>query len=580
MDAFEYFADQNLVIKKKYDALRDFFFLGKKAEEVAKTYGYKLSAFYSLTRDFNAYLKSAAEQDYFFRNVTSGRKHQSENHLDELIISLRKRNLSTEDILTTLHSKGYKISYQYVYQLLKREGFAKLTRRNNEEKRNKCLPKIKAEKTVALIFSQEEFVSQSVSLLFFRVLIQEYGISDIIAKSQYPQTKTINRLSSILSFLALKLSDVRRYSCDDIWCMDRGAGLFAGLNVLPKTAWFSSYSHRVTKDMNHHFLKQMYNLWVEKGLISDSVNLDFTTIPYWGDDQHLENNWSGKRNKAMSSMLAVLAQDPDSGIITYGDADRKHDQQSDTVIQFLDFYPFENKNNTKLNWVIFDSKFTTYQNLSKLNSEHKIKFITIRSRGKKELERIKNIPAAAWKKTRVVCGDGKNRVLYALDETIQLKDYQGDMRQVVIKGHGKIKPALIITNDFDLKIEVIIRKYAKRWIVEKCISEQIEFFHLNRVSSSMVIKVDFDLTMTILAHNIYRLFADRLDRYSKMTSTKLYEKFIRNSGIVKIEEDKIVVSLKKKRELPMLLEKFNNSSNVPIADFHNRKIIFKGNSTT
>ncbi len=28
-----------------------------------------------------------------------------------------------------------------------------------------------------------------------------------------------------------------------------------------------------------------------------------------GDDSQLENNWSGKRNKALSSMLAVLAQD-------------------------------------------------------------------------------------------------------------------------------------------------------------------------------------------------------------------------------------------------------------------------------
>ena len=33
----------------------------------------------------------------------------------------------------------------------------------------------------------------------------------------------------------------------------------------------------------------------------------------------------------------------------------------------------------------------------------------------------------------------------------------------------------------------------------------------------MVIKVDFDLTMTILAHNMYRLFALDLQRYAHLS---------------------------------------------------------------
>ena len=580
MDAIEYFSNKDLVIKKKYDALRDFYYLGKPAEEVAKTYGYKISSFYSLTRDFAAYLKSGQKEDFFFKTVKPGRQHEKAGELDGLIIGLRKQNLSTDDILTIIHSKGYSASYQYVYQLLTREGFARLNRRNKEEKRDKSLVKIEAEKSVPLKFNPEEFVSQNVSLLFFRVLLEEYSITELIEDSLYPQTKTINRLSSILSFLALKLSNIRRYSSDDLWCMDRGGGLFAGLNVLPKTSWFSSYSHRVTPGMNHRFLKQVYETWTEKGLVSDSINLDFSTIPYWGDDGHLENNWSGKRNKALSSMLAVLAQDPDSGIITYGGADIRHTNQSKTVLEFLDFYPADNKDNTKLKWLIFDSKFTTYENLSILNHQHKIKFITIRTRGKKEVGRLNNIPQNKWRKTRVECGDGNNRTVYALDEIIQVNKYQGDIRQVSIKGHGKIKPALIITNDFEEKRDNIVRKYAKRWIIEKCISEQIEFFHFNRVSSSMVIKVDFDLTMTILAHNLYRIFAQKLQRYSKMTSTKLYEKFIENSGLVKIEKDKIIVSLKKKRDLPILLEKFSGSNKIQIKNFENRSVVFEGYAST
>ncbi|NSW90925.1 MAG: hypothetical protein HPY74_09715 [Firmicutes bacterium] len=77
--------------------------------------------------------------------------------------------------------------------------------------------------------------------------------------------------------------------------MDRGVGLFAGLNVLPKAAWFSSYSSSITREMNISFLKSLYLIRKEEGLLSDTVNIDFTAIPYWGDDDPFENNWSPVR---------------------------------------------------------------------------------------------------------------------------------------------------------------------------------------------------------------------------------------------------------------------------------------------
>lgn len=87
-----------------------------------------------------------------------------------------------------------------------------------------------------LNFIPETFSSQnSLGVLCLLPYIQRYGLDKLIQQSSYPETNTINKLSSILSFLGLKLSDVRCYSADDIWCMDRGLGLFAGLNVLPET---------------------------------------------------------------------------------------------------------------------------------------------------------------------------------------------------------------------------------------------------------------------------------------------------------------------------------------------------------
>jgi hypothetical protein len=357
--------------------------------------------------------------------------------------------------------------------------------------------------------------------------------------------------------------------------MDRGLGLFAGLNVLPKTAWFTSYSHRVTSEMNRAFLTKLHQLWLSKGWLGDTANMDFTTIPYWGDGEHLENNWSGKRGKALESMLAVLAHNPDTGIIDYGNANVLHKNECSVVLEYLDFY--STNKNKDLKYLIFDSKFTNYQNLNELNKQN-VKFVTIRRRGKKTVERIREIPANAWATKRVEMAGNKHRSLKVYEETVALKDYQGEIRQIIITGNGKTKPAIIITNDFELNIEKIIRKYARRWLVEKTISEQIEFFHLNHVSSSMVIKVDFDLTMSILAYNIYRILASGLQRYEHLTAQSLYEKFIANQGDIEINGHQIVIKLKKKRTLPLILESMKNFEPVRYPFLENKQLVFQGAS--
>jgi len=582
MEPFEYFASRDPVIKKKYDALRDFYYHMENADCVAEKYGYTLSTFYSLTKDFRRFLNQNPQEDYFFISKHQGRKHKEPGvGVDQLIIDMRKKNYSAEDILQSLQATGKSISYQYVYQLLRSEGFAKLPRRDKQEKASLETPKLKAPVSEPISLQKESFITSSAGLLCFLPYIHKYGIGKLIEDSGYPATKQISTQSSILSFLALKLNNIRRYSCDDLWCMDRGCGLFAGLNVLPKNAWFSSYSHRVTRETNLAFLKGLHQIWIDNGLLSDTSNLDFTTIPYWGDDSHLENNWSGKRNKALSSMLTVLAQDPDSGIIDYGDADIRHKNESAVVLEYLDFYRQTARGNQDLKYLVFDSKFTNYENLSRLDDEH-IKFITIRRRGKKITEEIHNIPGGKWKKIRVESSGLKKRTIRVYDDTITLpgyKDKQGKakpIRQVAITGHGKIKPALIITNDFVLNSEALVRKYARRWLVEKSISEQVDFFHLNRVSSSMVIKVDFDLTMTILAHNICRLFALDLERYAHLSDEKIYEKFVAIQGKVSINTKGIVVDMKKRRDLPLILETMKNYENLRYDCFKGRNMKFKG----
>ena len=105
-----------------------------------------------------------------------------------------------------------------------------------------------------------------------------------------------------------------------------------------------------------------------------------------------------------------------------------------------------------------------------------------------------------------------------------------------------------------------------------------EIFHLNNVASSMVIKVDFDLTMSILTHNIYRLFALEMIRYENISVQSIYEKFIKNAADIEIDNDTVHVTLKKKRNLPLVLEKTNLYPNQRYSWLGNKKIAFEGAS--
>ena len=557
---------------KQYEALRAFCYEKKPAQEVAQQFGYTIGTLYSLARDFKKNSKLGTQDKLFFTEPQAGRKpREDHNEIHDLIVLLRKKYLSVPDIKSILDAQSKHISEKQIYNIISADGFARLPRRSKLTRNTMpaITKTVTAPKTQLLENVQEEFSTQNAGILCFLPLLKVFGIDKVIESSSYPGTKTLPPLNSILAFIALKLSNVRRYTADDLWCMDRGLGLFAGLNVLPKAAWYTSYSHRVTREMNLSFLKQLNALWIAQGLLSETANLDFVAIPYWGDEDHLENNWSGTRHQALSSILAAVAHDPDSGIITYGDTNIRHENEANAVVEFLDFY--KENGNQDLKYLVFDSKFTTYANLRKLD-EKDVKFITIRKRGKSIVKELENLPASKWKTVRVQTSHGKTRQVKATESTFVLKGYDKKIRQIAITGHGKIKPALIITNDFKILQSEIIRKYAKRWLVEKTISEQTHFFHLNKVSSSMVIKVDFDLTMSILSYNLYRLFARELPGFTNCTAQPLYEKFIHNSGKIEIKNNNISLHLRKKRHLPTLFSALEQYLPQSIQWLHNRSI--------
>ena len=580
-----YFAEQSQAQHRQFIALRSFLYDGKSAELVAAQSGYSVTTIYTLARNFKTRLKECNEngEDPFFKSFKPGKKKTARDEgLVDIIINLRKKHLSVPDIKVILDGKNYNVSESFIYSVCDENGFARLPKRSGEQRQELMKQSGYVDVDTAPVsamypFSGEEtFSSKGVGLLCFLPFIKAYGIDKAIEESSYPETTQIKRLNSVLAFLALKLSNVQRYGQDDGWCMDRGLGMFAGLNVLPKTTWYSAYSSAIERKDNVAFLKSLNQIFADRGLLSDTANLDFTAIPYWGDEDPFENNWSGKRAKALASIQAALVQDPDSGILCYGDTTVKHLNQNDVILEFIDFYHEAIGKNVC--YLVFDSKFTTLENLGRINGEG-IKFITIQRKSKNLNEKAEQFPESMWKKTKIEKANHKSRSAVYCESTTTNKLY-GDqkLRQIFIKGNS-IKPATILTNDFKPKAEDIIRRYSKRWLLEGDISEQIHFFHLNRNCSGIVVKVDFDLTMSILAHNLYRLLASELPGYSHKKAQSLHDMFIDNYGVVEIGSELVTVKMNRKRSLPLLRD------SIPILDeryswFGDKKLAFTANSHT
>ncbi|MCK7478858.1 MAG: hypothetical protein M0C28_16920 [Candidatus Moduliflexus flocculans] len=108
------------------------------------------------------------------------------------------------------------------------------------------------------------------------------------------------------------------------------------------------------------------------------VNLDFHTVPHFGDESVLQEHWAGATATRMKGALTLFAQDAASKLILYTAADIQSDEANEQVFAFLSFLKRVRRGVSPT--LIFDAKFTTYEHLSELNRQE-VTFITLRRRG-------------------------------------------------------------------------------------------------------------------------------------------------------------------------------------------------------
>lgn len=344
--------------------------------------------------------------------------------------------------------------------------------------------------------------------------------------------------AALLSLLALKLLRKERLSHIDDYNIDEGLGLFAGLNVLPKKSFATDYSYRTQRQQQEKLL----GAWVKKlspVLLPEakSFSLDFHPIPYRGDEAVLENHYIPCRGQACPSVQTFFAQEHEKQVFCYANANLTRDEQTKEVLRFVDYWHDLTGQNPE--WLYFDSKLTTYAELSELNSRD-VFFVTIRRRGSAILKRLQQIAKSDWKSATIDIPKRRNKRIHYVDERIQLDEYEGTLRQIVVTGLGREQPTLFLTNHSDVSPREMIMNYARRNGIEDGLGTNVNFFHMDNLSSEVRLNVDLDVTLTVIANSCYRWLASRLKGFEHAKPKQLSRKFIETSGEIEVMPHRIL----------------------------------------
>jgi hypothetical protein len=408
----------------------------------------------------------------------------------------------------------------------------------------------------ALVLSSAEpwrLSTRVAGLFLFLPLLSRLGFDELVREAGYPGSKMVPADAALLSLLALKLLDKERQSHIDDFNFDQALGLFAGLNVLPKKSFATDYSYRTHRECQQRLLAG----WVRKIsplLLPEarSFSLDFHPIPYRGDEAVLENHYIPCRGQAESSVQTFFAQEHENQVFCYANANLTRDEQAGEVLRFVDFWQTLTGHDPE--WLYFDSKLTTYAELSRLN-ERGVSFVTIRRRGAGLLRQLEERPLTDWIGAVIDIPKRRQKRIRYLEQAVSLPDYAGSTRQMAVTGLGREQPTLFLTNNWDASPRDMIMKYARRNGIEDGLGTNVNFFHLDCLSSEVRLNVDLDVTLTVIANGCYRWLARQLKGFDRAKPKQLYRKFVETGGRVEVGPNRrLLVTFDRRSHNPILCE--------------------------
>jgi len=555
-----YFLEPQNTTHRQYEALRAYFVEDLPSVEVARRFGYSPGSFRVLAHQFRQH----PDRPFFLPPQKGPQASPKTDRLRDKIVSLRKQNLSIYDISRVLEESGQKVSAVAISLILKKEGFARLPRRRDEERVLGPRPEVAEVSDVnRLDLSVRHFRTQFGGLYLFVPYLAQIPLERLLEDAGFPGTKMIPAVQAVLSLLGLKLFGSARHSHVMSYVLDEGLALFAGLNVIPKRSFLTEYSCRIDPASYPRLMRLWFDAVGKLGLSrGGSFDLDFHTIPFHGEDALMEKHYVSKRSRRQKGILAFLAQDAEKRVFCYANGQLRKDEQDEEVLRFVEFW--RQRTGKLPEELIFDSKLTTYSHLNRLNRMG-IGFITLRRRSAKRLREIYQEPVSAWRRIEL---QGVSRIYKTpriLDRPIQLRDYQGPLREIIIQDLGHEEPTFLITNQLRKTPAKLIERYAQRMIIENRIADGIDFFHMDALSSAVAMKVNCDLQLTLMASSLYRLLGMEIGRgYQTAISRHLFRDFIEATAQIHILEKEIVVQFQKRAHNPLLLAAGFDKKNVPI----------------
>lgn len=564
----KYFLKPGTATHRQYEALRACFVDRKPVGEVAEEFGYSPGTLRVMCSKF----RKKPRRD-FFKSSRPGPGKVAERHdFRDRIVELRKRNLSVYDIAEHLKADGRSLTAPAINKILREEGFARLPRRADEERPGGGKVEVAAVANVGeLNLNPRKFHTKFGGLFLLLPIVAKLPVEQIASRAELPGTRMIPAEQALLSALALKLFGNARHTHVMSDVFDQGLGLFAGLNVIPKTSFLAQYSSRTSLENE----RLLFSAWFDEiGKIGychgRSFDLDFHTIPSHGDDELLERHYLSKRSRKQKGMLSFLANDTENRAFCYVNGSLRKSNMNNEIITFTEHwrtqtgqYPDE---------LVFDSTFTTYENLDKLNKMG-IKFITLRRRSSKILDQINAVPSARWKRVKLENVTREFRTPKILEEMVKLSSYEGEIRQIAVRDLGHEYPTVVLTNQLERGSAKLIQRYARRMIIENNIADAIDFFHMDALSSTVAFKVNFDLVLTVMASTVYRLFAAKIgEGYESAKFARIFRDFISATAGIEITEKEIMVKFQKRSHNPLLKASGILNEKVPISWLGNKTL--------
>lgn len=547
MDLAEIFQSPQNATHRQYEALRAYFVEKLPASQVAQRFGYTVGSFHQLAHQF----RQNPHRQFFVSPSSPGAK--SDDKVRQLIVKLRKQNLSVYDISRALKKEGIQRTPAAVSNLLRDEGFAKLPRRADEE-RPEHVKVTQADRADVRELSLEPrtFQTSFGGLFLFLPALVEMDFNRVIGKCGFPGTRMVPAAHALRSLLALKLQSTQRHTHVMSAVLDEGLGLFAGLNVIPKRSFLTEYSCRVAPTcypkLMRHWFDAMSKLGLEHG---SSFDLDFHTIPFHGEDALLQKHYISKRSRKQKGILAFLAQDGEKRFFCYANTDLRKEQQDDEILAFVEYW--KRRTGKVPGELVFDSKLTTYSRLNELNKQD-IQFITLRRRHPNIMDDILAVPSSAWRRIELKGVSRIYRTPRILDQTVTLSGYDEPIRQVAVRDLGHEQPTLLLTNQTRKRAATLIERYARRMLIENNIEDGINFFHIDSLSSAVALKVNCDVQLTLMGSSLYRYLAQRIGRgYETTKSSHLFRDFINATATINIDDRTVWVQYQKRAHNPLLM---------------------------